>query len=691
MMPKNHCNSARAKALRSIWILLLLFTSSSRSAQIVIAGGDSPDFTAAQAVSGAAIYAKNCAACHGNSLQGSVALSLAGTQFLHRWSDGQHTLGELFALIKERMPKQAPGSLSEREYFDVTSYLLAKNGYQPGDKPMTADSLHTILIAAAAGQSPAADESAEPKPAAFPGPAKITGSASSDRPSDRELLENSDDTWLMYNKAYAGQRYSGLSQINTGNVERLGVVCAFQTGEVSSFEAAPVVYDGVMYIVTAWNTYAIDSTTCKSLWITPYAGSTTAPMNVTRGVALYKGRLFRSTPNGHFISLDAKTGKLLWDVWMCDPDKGYWLSGAPIAFEDKVFMGEAGADWGAAGHIVAFDVETGRHLWTFATIPTGAEVGADTWKKGAEHGGGSFWSTFALLPSEGGAVLLAPIGNPAPDFNAALRPGDNLFTNSVVALNASTGKLLWYVQQVPHDTRDWDTAAAPVIYDDANGRQYMAVVNKGGWLYIYDRRTHRLIARSEISTHVNETAPITTTPIRICPGNVGGAEWNGPAYSPRDRTLVTVSIDWCGMERITETRYFNNTAYFGGTFTFDDQSTARGWIRAFDAYTGKEIWKHQTELPLVGGVTTTAGGLALTGSTSGEFWALDIKTGEILYRFTTGGSIAGAPSTFRSKGRQYIAVPSSGGPAHTPWGGRGAATVFIFAEPEAGAPLSAAH
>jgi alcohol dehydrogenase (cytochrome c) len=665
------------------WGLLLLvpfLLVAPARAQIVIAGGNSPDFTAEQARAGAVVYEQNCAACHGAALQGSVALSLSSLQFLRHWADGLHTVGDLFDLIKERMPKQAPGSLTERQYLEVTSFILSKNGYAPSDTPMAAESMHAIAAAPPPGSQPQ-ERPEEPKPDTFPGPAKVTGRASSDRPTDRELIENSDDSWLMYNKGFSGQRYSGLDQINTRNAENLKVACAFQTGEVASFEAAPVIYDNVMYIVTAWNTYAISPATCKLLWMTPYSGSTTASMNVTRGVALYRGRLFRGTPNGHFISIDAKTGKILWDVWMSDPDKGYWLSGAPIAFDGRVFMGEAGADFGADGHILAFDTETGRHLWTFDAIPTGTQVGADTWKEGAEHGGGSFWSTFALIPNTDGGILFVPIGNPAPDFNEALRPGDNLFTDSVVALSASTGKLLWYVQQVPHDTRDWDTSAAPVLYDEPDGRQFMAVVNKGGWLYIYDRKSQRLIAKSEITTHVNETAPITSTPIRICPGNVGGAEWNGPAYSPRAQILVTVAIDWCGMERITRTHYLKNSAYFGGTFTFDDQSTAHGWLRGFDARTGRQMWSRKTDVPMVGGVTTTAGGLALTGTTEGEFWAVDLKSGKILYQFTTGGSIAGAPSTYRLGAHQYIAVPSSGGPTHTPWGGHGAATIFIFAAP----------
>ena len=658
-------------------VLLLLFAQGALPVPLSVSGSNAPNFTQQQAQSGSKVYKDNCAACHGTELQGSVALSLTGMQFLRRWADGQHALGDLFSLIKERMPKQSPGSLSDAEYLQVTSFILEKNGFQSGEHPMSADSMNTMLIMAASKEASAADN-AVPKPASFPGPAVVMDSASSDRPSDQELWANSDDDWLMYNKSFNGQRYSGLREIRVGNASKMAVTCAFQTGEVGSFEAAPVVYDNVMYIVTAWNTYAIDPTTCKMLWMTPYAGSTSAPMNVTRGIALYKGRLFRSTPNCHLLSLDAKTGKILWDVWVADPDEGYWLSGAPVASEGKVFMGEAGADWGADGHIHAFDAQSGRLLWTFNAIPTSSEAGADTWKKGAEHGGGSFWSTFAMARSRDGDVLYAPIGNPAPDFNEALRPGDNLFTNSVVALNPDTGKLLWYVQQVPHDTRDWDTAAAPVLYE-ADGREYLAAVNKGGYLYIYDRHSHELVARSEISTHINEDKPITTTPMAICPGNVGGAEWNGPAYSPPERMLVTASIDWCGKEWITETRYFKNTAYFGGTFTFDDESTSHGWLRGFDGRTGRQIWQIKTAVPMVGGVTTSAGGLTFTGTTEGEFWAVETRSGKILYRFRTGGSIAGAPSTFRINGHQYVAVPSSGGPSHTPWGGRGAATVFMFA------------
>ncbi len=174
--------------------------------------------------------------------------------------------------------------------------------------------------------------------------------------------------------------------------------------------------------------------------------------------------------------------------------------------------------------------------------------------------------------------------------------------------------MAWYVQQIPHDTHDWDTAAAPVLYDNGAGGKSLAVVNKGGWLYIYDRVSHRLVSKSEISTHLNADAPVTSQPIRVCPGNIGGAAWNGPAYSAAERVLITNSIEWCGEEKLTESRYLENSSYFGGTFKFDPAEASRGWIRAFDAGNGRQLWQKSTARPMVAGLTVTAAGLVFTGT-----------------------------------------------------------------------------
>jgi PQQ-dependent dehydrogenase (methanol/ethanol family) len=419
---------------------------------------------------------------------------------------------------------------------------------------------------------------------------------------------------------------------------------------------------------------AVDPVTCRHVWTYNYPSDESIFMIASRGIAIYRGKIFRGTPDGHLIAIDAKTGKLLWDAWVADKDEGYFIAMAPVAYDGKVFVGEAGAEWGINADVYAFDAETGRRAWTFDVIPTGKQVGASSWKAGSEHGGGAMWSSFALQPDKG--LLYVPVGNPAPDYNGAMRPGDNLFTDSVVALDIKTGKLAWYVQQTPHDIHDWDTAAAPILYD-VDGRGYMAVGTKGGWLYIYDRATHALLSRTEVSSHLNENVPLTPEGVHHCPGIIGGVEWNGPAFSPQERLLYTNSVDWCGTTKLVENRWVKGGLYFGGDFAFDPQAMAKGWTRAIDAVTGKTAWSRQSRTPMVAGLTPTAGGLLLTGDLDGHFLALDAKTGATLFSFNTGGGVAGGLSTYLVRDKQYIAV-ASGNNSRTVWNSGGAATIVVF-------------
>ena len=511
----------------------------------------------------------------------------------------------------------------------------------------------------------------------FPSTPLGNGTALTTKPDDAELERADDAVWLMYNKSYTGQRFSGLDQITALNASQLQLTCIFQLSEIGAFEASPVVYDGLMYISTPYNTFAVKPSTCEKVWEHRYPEDLAVTAALSRGVAIYRGKLFRATPDGHLIALDAKTGKLLWDVWVASKQYGYWISGAPIAHDGTVFIGTAGADWGANGEIYAFNSETGMRRWTFDVIPSGNAIGAKTWNRGAERGGGSFWSTFAFDKTSG--LLFVSIGNPAPDYNGALRPGANLFTDAVVALNAKTGKLAWWVQQIPHDVHDWDTAAAPVIYNQA-GRQFMTVASKNGWLYIYDRASHRLIAKPEISPHLNDDAPITTAGVYHCPGTMGGAEWNGAAYSPVAKALYINSVDWCGTTRLAENRYIEGSSYFDGNFTYDPIDKARGFTRAFDAASGKPLWSRTFGSPMVAALTPTAGGVLFTGSLSGDFLVLDAATGKTLYRFNTGGAVAGAPSTFILDGKQYVAM-SSGNNSRLLWRTGGAMMVVVFSLP----------
>ncbi|THF86561.1 c-type cytochrome [Deinococcus sp. KSM4-11] len=638
-----------------------------------------PSYTAAQATAGAQVYTANCAACHGAALQGVSAPALSGTAFLNKWADGSKQLADLHALISQQMPLTKPGSLSATQYLNVTAYILSKNGYTAGSTALSASTLKVALAkptastaASSAGAAPTAAAGSLPR---VLGTAKA---ASTTAPTDAELLKPDANDWPMYNGSFDGQRYSALNQITTDNASKLMVKCVYQLGEVGAFQVGPVVYQGKMYITTAHGTTALNADTCNKVWQSTYTPKGPEPFNTNRGVALYGGKLFRGTTDGHLIALDAKTGATLWDTWVADSTKGYFLSAAPAAANGLVYMGEAGADWGANGHIYAFDANTGKRVWTFNVIPTGTEPGADTWQKGAEHGGGSLWTTLTLDTASN--QLFVSIGNPAPDLNGGMRPGANLYTDSVVVLNGKTGKLDWYAQQIAHDTHDWDTAASPVLYE-AGGKKIMTVANKGGWIYFYDRATQKMFAKEETTTHLNADKAVSLTGRRDCPGTLGGVEWNGPALDPSAGLLYVNSVDWCATYKIGETRYVDGSFYFGGTGTFDPAKDGRGWVRAYDAATGKPAWQKKMPTPMISGITPTAGGVLFTGDQNGDFYALNSKDGATLYKFRTGGAIGGGIITYGVNGQQYVAV-ASGNASRSIWSTTGAATIFVFTVPK---------
>ena len=628
-----------------------------------------PSFTQAQADDGKTIYAERCANCHGAQLEGVGTPALTGPAFIRRWAGGDKTVGDFYAKMRDSMPLMAPHSLGDEQYAKVAAFVLSRAGYRAGAAPLAAPTMPVVL-----NPPPTAQGVAGGKRPPLPTLPLTVAKATTAAPDDAELAKGSDASWLMYNRTYDGMRYSRLDQINRGTAKNIQVKCIFQAGEVGTFQTSPVIWDGMMYLTTGWTTYAVNPTTCKTIWTHSYPADDSVELTGVRGVALYRGKVFRVTPDGHLLAIDAKTGKLLWEIWVADKEEGYALALAPVAYDGKVFIGEAGADWGANGHVYAFDAETGRRIWSFNLIPTGKEFGASSWQSGAEHGGGSMWTSLALQPDKG--LLFASVGNPAPDMEGGMRPGDNLFTDSVIALDFRTGKLAWYVQQVPHDTHDWDTAAAPIVYD-VDGKGYMAVANKGGWLYIYDRATHKLISRTEVSSHLNEDLPLTAEGVHHCPGIMGGAEWNGPAFSPKEKLVYVNTVDWCGTTKLAESRYVKGAIYFGGDYIYDPVSTAKGWTRAIDATTGKQAWARQSTTPMVAGVTPTAGDVILTGDLDGNFLVLDSRTGETLYTFNTGGAVAGGVSTYLVDGKQYVAAVS-GNSSRTIWKTAGAATVVVF-------------
>jgi len=613
--------------------------------------------------SGLKVYAQRCASCHGPALEGAGGPPLKGFAFQVRWNGREAT--ELYAAIAQRMPLNAAGSLPQAEYRSVYSLILAKNGYRQDAKRL--DSAPDPELGST---PPIVSNAPEVKLPAAP---HLLGQARETGPTTADLAAPTDADWPGYNRDYRGQRYSTLAEITADNVRTLAPKCLFQTGEIGSFQTSPVLYRNRLYVTTAHNTYAVDPATCKKLWEHNYVPEGAEGLQVNRGLAIYDGKLFRGTPDSHLLALDAATGALLWDVWVADSRKGYNLNAAPVAFDGKVFIGEGGADRGATGHVRAFDANTGRLVWTFNAIPTGDEPGAETWPKGHDLGGGSSWSTISIDPAE--RRLYVPLGNPGSDIDGSVRPGDNLYSDSVVVLDADTGKLQWYVQQIPHDLWDWDTAAAPALYE-LDGRKFMAVASKAGWLFIYDRDTHKLVARQETATHLNADRIPDAKGLHVCPGSLGGTEWNGPAFDPKNRMLFVNTVDWC----VTLTVNTNPRTPFGGILKFDPPETGKGWLRAFDAATGAPKWSHHSDAPMVAGITPTGGGLLFTGSLNGELLGVDARTGDIRYRFNTGGAIAGGVSSYAIDGRQYLAV-ASGNSSRTIWSTKGAATLIVFGLP----------
>jgi len=629
------CTSAvRCAALGALWAAL--FTPGAQGAE-----------------PGAVLVREHCAVCHGETLAGGAGPALVGAGFTFRWSGKE---AALYDLISTTMPPGQPGSLSKPKYRAITRYLLAQS-----------TKAQALMKSAAAGPQ-----------VQLPAAPRIVGTASTQGPDDAELAQPRDGDWLTYNRDYRSQRYSPLRQITPQNVASLVPKCIFQLGEVGPFQTSPIVRDGRMYVTTAHRTLALDAATCKPLWTHEYvpAGPELRPLN--RGVALYQGMVIRGACDGHLFALDAADGKLLWDVWVADSRKGYWLAAAPVVFDGKVFIGEAGADTGVNGHVYAFDAATGGRIWTFDLIPTGSEPGAETWGTSGVAGGGSTWTTITVDPETHSVFF--PVGNPAPDLDDRLRPGANLYTSSVIVLDADTGKLRWYVQQNPHDTHDWDTGAAPTIFDQ-QGRKFLAVGSKDARLYLYDRDSHALLAKADLARHLNTEIPLSTKPLHVCPGVMGGVEWNGAAYDPNNRMLFINSVDWCAT--LTRQDPQHPGAYgLGGAYIQDPPQQASGSLRAFDAATGVERWVYSGGGPMVAGITATATGLVFTGSPAGDLLAFDGKTGRQLYHFYTGGAVAGGISTYMVAGKQYV-VAASGNSSKSVWFelNTGAATIVVFGLP----------
>jgi PQQ-dependent dehydrogenase (methanol/ethanol family) len=625
--------------------------------------------------SGRFAYAAKCQTCHGPELQGTGAPALKGRSFTLQWNG--KTLSDLYNYVHQEMPLGNPSSLRLQEYADIVAFILSQNGLPSGNEKLTpATPMHRVLALSdvAITAQPAASAPMV-KLGELTGPVKQPGGSA---PSQAELDAADADTrsWLMYNKGYRGERYSRLAQIDTRNAHQLRPMCMFQLGELGTFQTGPVMYEGTLYATTHMGTYAIDATNCKKLWTHQHLAQG-AEMNATnKGIAIAAGRVVRGTQDGFLYALDAKTGELLWERQIQDPSIGAGVGAAPIIWNGMIFMGNAGGDWGIRGTLMAFRLEDGAPIWTFHTTPTGNETGADTWERAgsALHGGGAAWTTYALDRQT--ETLFVPVGNPGPDYYRASRPGANLFTNSVIALDARTGRLKWSYQLRPNDDHDWDTTVVSLF--DSDGRALVAAAGKDGVLHVINRADGTQVFKLPVTTTLNHDVPLTTEGVRVCP--VAGVQWNGAAYSAQSELLYINAIDWCTFFKLgPEPKWVPTVPYTGlanGWGTNDPVDKWSGWTNAIDARTGKMKWRYRSSTPMYAALTPTAGGVLLTGDLNGDLIVLDAKSGSVLYRFNTGGPIAGGVITYESNGRQYVAVASGNSGGSIPLSG--ASTIVIF-------------
>jgi alcohol dehydrogenase (cytochrome c) len=636
-------------------------------------------YTSEQVAQGRWEYSQKCGVCHGQQLQGTGAPALKGKTFNELWNGKK--LSDFYGYVHTNMPLGLGASLPSQEYADIVAFLLAQSGLPAGTDKFTPyspmDRVLELNAAAAAGGTVAA---------AAPGEISIgklygkLAQPTTMTPTQAELdaADTATDNWLMYNKGYRGARYSTLTQIDRANAGSLKPVCMFQLGELGTFSTGPVMYDGILYVTTHLGTYAIDATSCKKIWTHSHVAQGPEMNATNRGVAIAGGRVIRGTQDGFLYALDAKTGAPLWVRQVADWSLGEGIGAAPIVLDDIVYVAKAGGDWGIRGQMMAFHVSDGSLAWSFDLIPKSGERGADTWKTpgSSAHGGGAAWVTYALDRDTG--TLFVPVANPGPDYKKDMRQGDNLFTESLVALDAHSGKLKWWYQLRRNDDHDWDTTVVSLF--DSDGRKLVATAGKQGILHVVSRNDGKLVFKLPVTTLLNQDVPITPEGVRVCP--VAGVQWNGAAHSLSTGLLYVNAIDWCTTFKMgPDPKWVATVPYTGlsnGWGTNDPTREWSGWINAIDPKTGAMAWRVKWPTPMYAAITPTAGDVLLTGDLSGHFLALDARDGKTLYSFPTGGPIAGGVITYEVKGKQYVAVASGFSGGSIPL--TGSATVVIFSE-----------
>ncbi|MFT6093263.1 MAG: alcohol dehydrogenase (cytochrome c) [Pseudohongiellaceae bacterium] len=613
----------------------------------------SSTFTEAQYERGETVYQQECALCHGQNLDDGVANTLRGQTFRKTWSRLGVTVADLYNRIANTMPPGQLGELSESENIDVLAYILGRNNVLQGTQELNVEYEYLSAIPISRG-----DEELDIAANFIEGLYGLEPTGSG--PSFTDLLAaagNAKD-WLYHNHNYQGTRYSALTEIDRSNVTGLQQRCAYQLNTTNSMQAGPIVYEGIMYVTDATHTAAINAATCEKLWVYEWEPKDRMVWGNNRGVAIKDGYVLRGTPDGYLFALDSANGNLLWARQVADPWLGETFTMAPIIFDDLVVIGPAGSENAISGWVAAFSVADGDLVWKFMTVPEAAAGGGETWgnPKGIALGGGAVWTPLSMdIEKE---ELYVAVTNPAPDFPAYLRPGENLYTNCIVALDVRTGELKWYRSIVPNDDHDWDlTQVSPVLKKSLNNvsMDMIATVGKDGILRTLNAETHEPLYETPVTTIENYDVPVTEEGVHACPGVNGGVLWSGPAYYPADGLLITPAVDYCNVFIAdSDPQFIPGQLYMGGGMKRDEEMS--GWLTAIEVESGEVRWKYRSERPMVAGVTTTAGGLVISGDLNGNLLLLDASTGEVLHSISAGAMIGGSVVSYEVDGKQYIAA-----------------------------------
>ena len=499
--------------------------------------------------------------------------------------------------------------------------------------------------------------------------------------------------WTSYNGDYSGRRYSSLREINSENAPRLRAAWVFHPGNSQRLEATPVVVRGVMYVTSANDTFALDARSGRVLWHHQRPASSglldDAAAHKNRGVAVWQNFVYMETDDAHLLCLDARSGGLRWDVTYADKKKGYGATSAPLVVKNEVIVGSSGGDSGVRGFLAAYDALTGKLKWRFWTIPAPGEFGSSSWPGDSYlHGGGTTWMPGTYDPVLD--TLYWTTSNPSPDFVGDSRPGDDLYTACVLALDPNTGKLKWYFQFTPHDLYDFDGNETPVLLDiddksddksDAksndkregkNGtRRLLVQADRNGFLYVLDRTNGKFLSASRFVEKMNWATgidpsgrPILTGRIPtpqgtyICPSINGATNWFSPSYNPDTNLFYVMALESCNLFFADPKPFATGETYYDTGTKLPPDEHPQKILLALSLLDGKPVWRYSQagHGDSWGGTLTTAGALVFFGDDAGSFEAVDARTGHALWHFNTGQRIDASPMTYSVDGIQFVTI-----------------------------------